>query len=95
MRRLASDAAFDFSKPYKIDFNIDFEDWPPSTGALTAIRKRYPDSTVYAPDADSPGYVLFQVSARISYELIVRIQREMSEAMKPFGGICRSWGVLV
>ncbi|MEQ1594393.1 MAG: ribonuclease E inhibitor RraB [Casimicrobium sp.] len=93
LRRMAA-RKFDFSKPYTIDFNIDFEVWPPPEEALRTLSKEFADWRAYEPDGDSPGYVLFQVLDVLSYERVVSVQKQATELMTPFGGVCESWGVL-
>lgn len=85
---------FDFKKQWLIDFNIDFESWPPSPDVIAIVRARYPSVTVYNPNDEDPGYVLVQVYSHLDYELVVRIQHELTELAGPFGGVCESWGVL-
>lgn len=93
LRRLQS-GGFDFSEPCMIDFNVDFLEWPPALEALELIRSRHPESIVYPEEGDSAGYVLLQVKERLTYELVTRVQAEMSALLAPFGGVCESWGVL-
>jgi hypothetical protein len=85
---------FDFEKPYAIDFQVDFDRWPPTRQALERLRNRYPSATAHEPDAESRGYVQFQVRDRLTYELVTRIQADITDLMAPFGGKCNSWGVL-
>ena len=93
LRRI-DERGFDFSKPHTIDFNIDFADWPPATEAIAIVRRRYPEAVVYEPQDGYPGYILFQVCDLVSYELVIRIQREVSALVAPFDGCCESWGVM-
>lgn len=37
----------------------------------------------------------FQIFEMLSYNLLVRLQAEISESMAPFGGVCESWGLLI
>ena len=90
-RRLAS-RGFDFSKVYSIDFNIDFDQWPPSAVAMEAIRQTFPEAKVY--DEEGDGYILFKVSSLLTYEVVVQTQIEATNVASPFGGRCESWGVL-
>ena len=41
----------------------------------------------------SDGYILFKVTALVTYEGVTSIQRRVTAEMMPFGGICDSWGV--
>jgi len=92
--RRMEESGFDFSKYQLIDFNVDFEEWPPTTEALAVVRHRYPNAVLRPPDGEDRAHVQFQVHALVTYDLVIRIQREMSELMADFGGRCESWGVM-
>jgi Regulator of ribonuclease activity B len=92
LRRMAA-RGFDFGQPCLIDFNVDFDSWPPPEVALTRLEQRFP-STRTCPSSDGGGYVQFQVYGKLSYELVVNTQRVVSNEMATFGGVCDSWGVL-
>jgi hypothetical protein len=93
LRRL-QDQGFDFTRPCAIDFNVDFLEWPPPPEAIDLIRQCYPQTVVYEEEGDSAGYVLFQVHDKLTYELVMRVQAEMSALLAQYGGVCESWGVL-
>jgi hypothetical protein len=96
LRSLEKDG-FNFDKEHMIDFNIDFNQWPPSKEALDIIVKEYPEAKLYDPDPDiedSCGYVLISIQSKLSYELVMFMQKEITEIMKPYGGWCESWGVM-
>ena len=93
LRRM-EESGFDFAKPHTIDFNVDFDDWPPSPEAIDLVKSRYPGTVVYEPEDDKTGYLQFQVHDRVSYELVMRIQRQASALVAPFNGRCESWGVM-
>ena len=92
-RRLQAQA-FNFSEPHAIDFNVEFVRWPPPQEAVALLRSRHPSLEVVQPEADFPGYVLFQVVDKVSYELVTSVQRSTSSLVTKFGGVCESWGVL-
>ncbi len=92
-RRLA-EHQFDFSKPHTVDYNVDFERWPPAPAALNHLDSTFGPIVIFDPDADGPGYVQFQVRGPVTYEAVTRMQRQATVAMAPYGGICDSWGVL-
>jgi len=92
-RRLA-EHHFDFSKPHTIDYNIDFLEWPPTRQALELLESMYGPVTVYEPDEHGDGYAQFQMRELVTYEKVVSVQRSASNAMRPFGGVCESWGVM-
>lgn len=85
---------FDFSKSYLVDFNVDFSTWPPSDAAMEILRREYPSTKVYEPSDGGDGYVQFQVYEKVSYGLVTKIQAYVSDLMRPYGGVCDSWGVL-
>ena len=91
-RRLEEDG-FDFSKPHSIDYNVDFDQWPPPGAALKLLGEHYGPIEVFEPDEDGPGYVLFKVVGLVTYESVTSIQRSVTLAMRPYGGVCESWGV--
>ena len=93
-RRMA-DSGFDFTSEHVIDFNIDMEQWPPAPALIAEVERRYPDAQRFGPEGQGDrGYVQIQVRALLTYELVMTVQREMSELARPFGGICESWGVM-
>ena len=92
-RRLV-DHGFDFSKTYSVDFNIDFEAWPPPALAIAKLESMYGTVTLYPPDENLDGYAQFQVHGRVTYEGVTSVQRNASAAMQSFGGVCDSWGVM-
>ena len=85
---------FDFSKPHPIDFNVDFDEWPPDSKAVALVKKQYPGTVVHEPKDEYGGYLQFQVHDRVSYELVMRIQRQVSALVAPYDGRCESWGVM-
>lgn len=87
-------AGFDFSQNWTVDYNVDFEVWPPPATALDWLEERYGELALYAPDDDMGGYVQFQVVGPVSYDGVTAVQRTVSAALGPHGGICESWGVL-
>ncbi len=91
-RRLDS-SGFDFSKPYTIDFNIDFDHWPPSEQAIKTIQEAFPGALVHE-DNQSGGYVLFQTTTLLTYEWVIKTQAGASTLVADHGGKCDSWGVL-
>jgi hypothetical protein len=88
------ECGFDFSSAAIIDFNVDFEPWPPQPAALVVLRARFRGAEVIEPEGDFRGYVQFQVEAPVTYELVIRMQREVTDLMRPYGGYCESWGVM-
>lgn len=87
-------AGFKFSKPCLIDFNIDFEEWPPTEAAVRILERQYPSVKIYEPTSESEGYIQLQLFELLSYGLVVKTQEYVTELMAPYGGTCESWGVL-
>ena len=85
---------FDFSKCHSVDYNVDFEAWPPAKVALSLLEEMFGTIKVYEPDGHGVGYVQFQVLAPVTYAGVTTIQRNVSAALLPYGGVCDSWGVL-
>ena len=85
---------FDFGKPHTVDYNVDFDHWPPDSEALEVLRRQYGSVEVYEPDGDYSGYVQFRVCGPVTYESVTDVQRRTTAAMQPHGGVCESWGVL-
>ena len=91
-RRL-QEQGFNFLEPHAIDFNVEFNEWPPPQEAIALLRTRHPSLEVVEPDAEIPGYVSFQVFGAVSYEHVTSVQRSASSMVATFGGVCESWGV--
>jgi len=93
LRRLESQG-FVFSEPHWIDFNVDFQKWPPPPEALERIQIAYPVAAIHKEEDEDPKYVLVQFFQRLDYQFVVRVQADLSNIVRPFGGVCDSWGVL-
>lgn len=87
-------SGFDFDKAVDIDFNVDFDSWPPSEELLSMLRSQFKHVKVCSPDSSGEGYVQFVLNAVPTYELVIFIQKSVSEMAARFGGVCESWGVL-
>jgi hypothetical protein len=92
LRRLA-ETGFDFTKSVEIDFNVDFETWPPKPEAMELLKQHHDNVELYEPEEDCDGYALFTINSVLTYQLVILTQENISALMKPFGGICESWGV--
>jgi hypothetical protein len=93
LRRLAANG-FDFQAKHSIDFNVDFDTWPPSQEFVTQLGAHYDKVEVIDPDDDGDGYVLFVIKSKLSYELVMFVQDAVSALAAPYGGKCETWGVL-
>ena len=92
--RRMEESGFDFSKPSVIDFNIDFDQWPPSKAAVDAVKMQFPNARLVESESEHRGYIQVQVKERVSYDLVMRTQRQVSALVQKFGGVCESWGVM-
>ena len=96
-RRLEANG-LDFAKEYNVDFNVDFQNWPPPAEALKELRAKYENVKVVEPETvggkEYRGYVVFNVRSVVTYELVTSVQTQLTKLMKQYGGCCDSWGVL-
>jgi hypothetical protein len=93
-RRLEAQG-FDFDKKYWVDFNIDFERWPPADEVVHRLGSAFPDAVVETKeDEEIGGYLLIRFFRALTYDFVIDRQAELSEIVAPFGGVCDSWGVL-
>jgi hypothetical protein len=93
LRRMR-ERGFNFHEPCIVDFNVDFEAWPPEEKAIHALREQFPGAKLFSPEDESPGYILFQMHVLLTYDLVTTIQRQVTELMARYGGTCDTWGVL-
>jgi hypothetical protein len=91
--RLLAANGFDFSKKVDIDFNIDFDDWPPPPVLLETLRGQFANIEMFAPTPTESGYVLVVVNALLTYELVIFMQNSLTELAASVNGVCESWGV--
>lgn len=92
-RRLQA-SQFDFSLVNEIDFNVDFEIWPPSPEAMRWLKTEYKHVAEFPAEDHFDGYVQLKVIEKLTYELVLFTQDRISTAMSEYGGVCESWGVL-
>lgn len=93
LRRLEA-SGFEFGKETEIDFNIDFDTWPPPVELLGVLKKQFTRVEMYCSSPTANGYVLVVVRARLTYDLVMFMQNSLTEMAASSGGICESWGVL-
>jgi len=93
-RRLQK-SGFDFSKTYLVDFNIEFETWPPSKEVVAMVKSKYGEIELGPPESGELGYIVFQLKSKLSYEWVLQVQREATALTSRFGGKCEYWGVLL
>jgi regulator of ribonuclease activity B len=89
MRRLLDDG-FDFSREVEIDFNIDFDRWPPDQAIVGLLQEKLRSARVFLKE----DYILVQVRALVTYPFVTGMQADLTRISSPFGGKCESWGIL-
>ena len=85
---------FDFTKHYAVDYNVDFDAWPPNAEAIAWLEQEFGHVSLYPPEEDFGGYAQFQVLGPVIYDGVTSVQRRVSAALEAFGGICESGGVM-
>jgi len=85
---------FDFSKPYVIDFVVDFDQWPPTPQAINEIQAAFPVAAEYVDEVSGHGSITVKVEAVLTHQLVVDIQSQLTRIAEKCGGWCGSWGVL-
>ena len=85
---------FDFTAEYAIDFNVDFEDWPPHRDAVAWLQSRYREVKVYEPEENFSGYIQFKIYSTLNYTLVIETQAEATTQMQKHNGVCETWGVM-
>jgi len=86
-----------FLKPHLLEFNVDFNCWPPPPDAVKKLQEKFSDLKLYHPgklDDLQEGYISLTTYAKVSYEFVTDTQRDISEMMSQYGGYCNSWGIL-
>lgn len=92
-RRLAA-AGFDLSKETDIDFNIDFDTWPPSPALMQTLEKRFANVALHEPDSHGDGYAQLVLRNLLTYDFVISTQAALTILAAPYGGLCESWGVM-
>ena len=90
-RRLESHG-FDFTKPHMVDFQIDFNSWPPSDEAIAILTRDY-SVEQFEPESGS-GFLQISVFSLLTYDFVIGMQDTLTRQLSPFGGVCEAWGVL-
>ncbi|ESQ83234.1 hypothetical protein AEAC466_13360 [Asticcacaulis sp. AC466] len=79
MRRLQK-GGFDFDREVEIDFNIDFDRWPPDASIMAVLANAFPSATVSVEE----GYMRVQVRSLVTYAFD-------ENAGRPHSDMCRIW----
>lgn len=97
LRRLERDG-INLSNFHNVEFNVDFDRWPPAAEVLALLKARYGNAKLFEPgslDEMQEGYVSLRIKSVVSYEFVSRMQREISDVVSGFGGYCNSWAVVL
>ncbi|MCF6319398.1 MAG: ribonuclease E inhibitor RraB [Proteobacteria bacterium] len=92
--RRMQESNFDFSIKHNIDFNVDFENWPPPEEIFINLQKIFTNVEHIEPEGEYDGYITFHIYKKLTYELVMNIQEDISDLVKKCSGICESWGVM-
>jgi hypothetical protein len=93
LRQLA-EVGMDFTKEYEVDFNVDFDKWPPPDAAVKKLKNKYKNIELVAPEGGDVGHIRFQLKHLVTYEWVMAVQRETTDLVRDAGGRCESWGVM-
>ena len=84
----------DFSKEIEVEFNVAFEQWPPSDESLDNLRANFPIVKIQEPSRrDRLGYATMPVRSLITYDFIVATEEKIRKLVKECDESCQSWGV--
>lgn len=88
------ESGFDFSQPVPIEFNVNFDSWPPDPEAISKIRKFAGNIEIVDPEHEYSGYLVFEMYQALSYQFVVSTQKTVTGLVASYCGFCESWGVL-
>lgn len=91
--RALEEEGFDFDAVHQVDFQINFERWPPPPQALQFLEKLYGTCAIVEPDEESDGYVEITKRMMVTYEGVISVQEQITTLLKPFTGSCDWWEV--
>jgi hypothetical protein len=91
MRRIIADGA-DPTRPMKIDFQIDCPDIASARKIATRVPPGEFAVDTYSHDESSGATCECSRHMLLEHSELLRIQRELTEIAKPFGGYCEAWG---
>ncbi len=92
-RRLEA-SGFDFTARHVVDYNVDFNSWPPPEEAVAILRREFGNVAIHEPEENFGGYLQLQENGLVSYDRVIAVQASVTSAMAPYGAVCESWGVL-
>jgi hypothetical protein len=87
MRRLQR-SGFSFDSETEIDFNVDFDRWPPDLSLMDILQTELPSAKLSVYD----DYILVRMRARVTYPFVIKMQADLTQISAAFGGKCESWG---
>ena len=80
----------DFAADILVDSNVDAGAPAAMLDAIGAVLEIYPDAGIGEED----NYFVVQLIARLTYDLVIEVQRKLTAATAKFSGRCDSWAVL-
>jgi uncharacterized protein YajQ (UPF0234 family) len=89
LRRL-KESGFSFDQEVEIDFNIDFETWPPHKDTMKTLKTKLKDVHISIQE----DHIQVTIKDYLTYELVIDLQKILTELAEPYGGYCNSWGLL-
>jgi hypothetical protein len=87
-----------FNKPHYIEFNVDFDHWPPPIAAINELQSRFGTIKVFEPscqDNAQAGYIALKTFTTVTYEFVMDTQQEITDCVSRYGGYCNSWAILL
>lgn len=97
LRRLQRDG-INLSQPHTVEFNVDFDHWPPPADVLTLLKEKYGNLKLFEPGflhEMQEGYASLKIVSEVSYDFVINTQREITDEVHCFGGYCNSWAILL
>jgi Regulator of ribonuclease activity B len=93
MRRVIADGA-DITRPMTVDFQIDC----PDLASAKSIAAKVPPSefaiTIYQDTEDFSVTCECKREMLLDHSELVRIQQQLTDIAKQFGGSCEAWGTV-
>ena len=91
MRRVIADGA-DATRPMKVDFQIDCPDLATAREIAARVPRDQFAVDVYSFEDSEGATCECSRDMLLEHSELLRIQHELTEIAKPFGGHCEAWG---
>jgi len=92
LRRIWSDGV-DFSKLHLIDFQVDFNKWPPSNEALQILHNFQKVRLIHTGEHED-GYVEISMLMRLGYDEVIGMEKLLTILLREYSGFCECWGMM-